>query len=212
MIKRILIVIIILLLAFVTFTLLKNGMTVLGYSVYSIPQIQQTSKDLDDKIEQSNELNKVTFQSKNDELSKALTDLVTEEKNYQDALNQSTKDQINKANTAQTYEMEFLWTKIGNYATSNKITLTMDVTTGAASDVKNLNFTVRGSYRGITNFVSNLENDPKLVGFKIEGFNLAPDTVAVAATDTSNGTDANSTTPSVGLVGTFTIKGISINI
>lgn len=194
MIKRILIIIIVLLLAFAAFTLLKNGMTVFGYSVYSIPQIQQTSSDLDDKISTSNELNKVTFQKKNDDLNKALTDLKTEKQNYQIALEQSTNDQINKASTVQKYEMEFLWTKIGNYATKNKVTLTMDVTAGLTSDTKNLNFTVNGSYLGITNFIYNLENDSKLVGFKIENFNLVP--------DTTNGA----------LAGTFTVKNININI
>jgi len=213
MIKRVLIGLIAILLVLVAFVILKNGVTVLGHDVYSIPKIQQASQDLDAKILECTTLNKITFNSKMDELNSSLESLVSEKARYQTVLDQSSEKQIADASKINKYSMEFLWAKIGNYATAKKVILTLNVTAGLTPDTNDLNFTLSGSYTGITDFIYSLENDSKLA-FKIEDFKLEPQTVTTTATDTTTtNTTTTSTTATVTvLTGTFTVRNLNINL
>ena len=74
----------------------------------------------------------------------------------------STGDEVKQATQFQKYEIESLWVKIGNHAKSEGVVMKMDLLRGTGDDNYNLNFTVNGSYIGITNFISNLENDSQL--------------------------------------------------
>jgi len=197
MIKRALILLIVALLVLAGVFLLQYGIAVLGYNIYGIPKIQETSNELDSKILKSTELNKVAFKSKNDELNTSLRQLIAEKERYQLVLSQSTSSQIAQASTINKYEMEFLWTKVGNYASANKVRLVMNVTSGSTSETKNLEFTLNGGYIGITDFIYSIENDSKLA-FKIENFKLEPET----SDESLKGT----------LKGTFIVRNIIINI
>ena len=83
------------------------------------------------------------------------------------------RDEVKQATQFQKYEIESLWVKIGNHAKSEGVVMKMDLLRGTGDDNYNLNFTVNGSYIGITNFISNIENDSQL-GFKIENFSMVP--------------------------------------
>lgn len=69
------------------------------------------------------------------------------------------------------YKLEFLWTRIGNYAKDNNVTPKMDVTSGSTNGVYNLVITVVGKYRKVADFIYAIENDSRL-GFKIEDFSM----------------------------------------
>ena len=87
----------------------------------------------------------------------------------------STESELEKASQEETYKIEYLWTKIGRHAAAEGVNIRMDVLTGDTADaeLKNINFTVTGSYIAISNFVSSIENDSEL-GFRIEDFKLIP--------------------------------------
>ena len=89
----------------------------------------------------------------------------------------STEGDVQAANQIERYEVETLWVKLGNYATSEGAIMRMDIVKGSenAEDTYNLKFTVNGSYISITDFISDIENDTTL-GFKIEEFKMAPST------------------------------------
>ena len=74
----------------------------------------------------------------------------------------------------QKYEVEALWVKLGNHATSEGATMKMDIVKGssATENMYDLNFTVNGSYISIIDFISDIENDSTL-GFKIENFHMS---------------------------------------
>ncbi len=79
-------------------------------------------------------------------------------------------------NAMDLYDVDFLWTTIGNYATEKGITLQFDVSksptaTAISSEyvMCNLNFTVTGEYIDITDFIYSIENDDKL-NFEISNF------------------------------------------
>lgn len=69
------------------------------------------------------------------------------------------------------YKLEFLWTKLGNYADDENVDIKIDVTNSQMSGRYNLNFTVTGAYTDVTQFIYDVENDSKL-GFKIENFGM----------------------------------------
>ena len=140
-------------------------------------------------------------------------ELESKKEEYLNLLPQNLEDGTQTLPTLKRYEIETLWVKIGNHATSEGTVIKMDVvqggtgietpstetevsnTTSTSSNQDyayyNLNFTVNGSYISITDFISDIENDDEL-GFKIEDFKLVP---------SSSGSD---------LQATFTCKDILI--
>ena len=74
------------------------------------------------------------------------------------------------------YKVETLWVKLGTYATTEGTVLQMDIKNSSkgGSGRYDLYFTVNGSYIGITDFISDIEND-SMLGFKIEEFKIRQD-------------------------------------
>ena len=76
------------------------------------------------------------------------------------------------ASKLEAYDIDYLWTKLGNYAKDENVVIKIEVTAGSASsNLYNLNFTVTGTYVGTTDFIYDIENDTKL-GFKIDNFKM----------------------------------------
>lgn len=88
------------------------------------------------------------------------------------------------------YEIEFLWTKLGNYAKDENIEIKINVTENTEYAAYDLNFTATGSYVGVTDFIYDIENDSKL-GFKIENFAMVSDAAGVQATFKCTGININ---------------------
>ena len=106
---------------------------------------------------------------------KFLKKLKEEKQNYQDMTAISSDGETQAVNQIEKYEIETLWVKLGNHATSEGVVMKMDVTSGSsgAQGSYNLNFTVTGGYVEIEDVISSIENDSTL-GFKIEEFKMAP--------------------------------------
>ena len=109
------------------------------------------------------------------DLKESAKKLKEEKQNYQDMTAISSDGETQAVNQIEKYEIETLWVKLGNHATSEGVVMKMDVTSGSsgAQDSYNLNFTVTGGYVQIEDFISSIENDSTL-GFKIEEFKMAP--------------------------------------
>ena len=89
------------------------------------------------------------------------------------------------------YEIEFLWTKLGNYAQDENVEIRIDVVNSSAEGLYDLNFAIAGKYAKVADFLYDLENDSKL-GFKVEDFHM-------------NAVEN-------GVQGTFSCKEIGLNI
>ena len=135
------------------------------------------------EIEIAQQLLKKNYPETKEKLASSISDLLSKKEEYFKLAKLSSDKEITKANTEETYLIEFLWTRIGNHATSKGVNLTIDVKTGDAGDpmVKNLTITAKGYYVGIMDFVSSLENDDKL-NFKIENFKLVQEDELLTAT------------------------------
>ena len=190
--KKILILILIGLLLALSIFIVVSGFEIGNIEVLSFVGIQERNKELDETIQQASKLAEKDYKQAINNVLENSKNLEQTKKEYEDMTAISTQGDIQLANQLQKYEIETLWVKLGNYATSEGVIIRMDVVNGSASEVYNLKFTATGSYISITDFISDIENDSSL-GFKIEEFKMLP---------ASSGSD---------LQATFVCKDISIN-
>lgn len=169
--KNILMTVISILLTALIIICMVKGITIGKFQILSIPEIKTASLKLDSEIENLNNLKNVTYKKKLGDLESSIKNLTTAKQKYLDLASISTDIEIQQANQEQTYAMEFLWDKVGTYATREGITLTWNVVSTGINNKYNLNFTVTGSYIGIINYIYSLENDSELA-FRIENFKI----------------------------------------
>lgn len=189
--KKLLISILIILLLVLCGFAVTKGYNIGNFTVLGVEAIKEKNEQLDESIGQATKLASTDYPKAISDTETDLKKLTEEKKNYEDMVTISTGDEVKQATQFQKYEIESLWVKIGNHAKSEGVVMKMDLLRGTGDDNYNLNFTVNGSYIGITNFISNIENDSQL-GFKIENFSMVP---------------SSSTTD---LQATFTCKDITI--
>ena len=171
--KKILISLLIILLLILNCFAILKGVKIFGLDILSIGQIKEKNDNLNAKIAQATTLASTDYPKALSEMDTDLKKLEEEKKNYEDMVTISTNDQVQLANQYQKYEVEYLWTIIGNHATKEGVVIKIDIIASSGENNYNLNFTVTGSYIGITEFISDIENDSAL-GFKIENFSMRP--------------------------------------
>lgn len=180
--KKLLISILILLLVILAYFTMFKGMSLGSLQILGISQIVDLNDSLTNTIQKTNSLLKKEYPSKQEELSDSVTELLEKKEEYFKMAKVSTEGEINKANTEETYLIEYLWARVGGHATSNSVVLEFNVK--ASSDDQNmydLAFIAKGQYTKIIKFISALENDDKL-NFKIENFKMVKDNTNLVAT------------------------------
>ena len=183
--KDILITVISILLTVVIIICMVKGLTVGSFRILIISNINQESLNLDNEVDELNNLKNVTYKKKIDDLQTATKDLTTAKQKYLDLASVSSDEEIQEANLEQTYAMEFLWNKVGSYATKEGVTLKWDVSSTGVNNKYTLNFTTTGSYVGVISYIYALENDSDLA-FRIENFKMTASGENVTATFTVN--------------------------
>ncbi len=193
--RKILIVVLICLLLLLGGYIVINKLEVGPLEILGILEIKNENSKLDTKIEEASKLASSDYQAELTNLNKSLKTLQNEKQSYEDLVVLSSNDEVDAAAKFEKYAIEYIWTKVGNHATSEGVVMKLEVTKGSSNTqgLYDLKFTVTGNYIGITDFISDIENDDRL-GFKIEDFKMVP----------GGSTDD--------LVGTFTCKDISIDI
>lgn len=173
--KKLLILILITLLLILTMFIGIKGVTIGKIEILGIQGIQAKNSELDSKIQDAAKLVEKTYAQTISEVNSNAKKLKEEKQNYQDMTAISSDGETQAVNQIEKYEIETLWVKLGNHATSEGVVMKMNVTSGSsgAQDSYNLNFTVTGGYVQIEDFISSIENDSTL-GFKIEEFKMAP--------------------------------------
>ena len=192
--KKIIMGAVIFFLLLITILLLTGRVSFGSFKILGVEDIKVKSKELDDKISEISDLTTTKYKQKYAELEAAQKTMLQSKQDYEDKLAYSTQNEIESANKLENYNIEFLWTKIGRYATQQGIGLKLEVQNGTTQDLKNLVFAATGKYIPITDFVYSLENDAEL-NFTIDNFKLEP----------------NSSDGSV-LIASFTVADISMNV
>ena len=204
--KNILISVISILLTVIIIICMFRGISIGQFKILSIPDIKLSSIKLDSEIEELNNLKNVTYKKKLNDLQSSIKNLTSAKQSYLDLASISTDTEIQQANQEQTYAMEFLWNKVGTYATNQGLALTWNVVSTGVNNKYTLNFTITGSYIGIINYIYSLENDSELA-FRIENFKIVS---AGAASSNSNSNSNSSTQDNTKVTATFTVSNIGI--
>ena len=173
--KKLLMLILIALLVAFSIFLFIQGVHIGSFEIPGIKIIQEKDDELDAKIQQAGKLAEKDYKQAVGDVTASSQQLKQQKKNYEDMTAISTDAEGKSTNQIEKYEIETLWVRLGNHATSQGVVMQMDVIKGNSStqDMYNLKFTATGSYISITDFISAIENDSTL-GFKIEEFKMAP--------------------------------------
>ena len=173
--KKLLILILIALILALSIFIVMNGLTIGKINILGINGIRDKNAQLDKQVEQASRLAEQDYKQAVNEVESNVQELQNKKQEYQDMTAVSTEGDIQAANQIQRYTIDTLRVKLGNYATQEGTTLRMDVLKGTntTEETYNLRLTVNGSYVGITDFVSDIEND-SILGFKIENFKMQP--------------------------------------
>ena len=171
--KKILLALLLILLVVLTCLTIFNGMNLFGIEICGITQIREKNDNLNYKIAQATTMASTEYPKALSDIQTNLKKLEQEKKNYEDMVTINNGEQMQLVNQYQKYEVEYLWTIIGNHATKEGVVIKIDIVAASGNNKYNLNFTVNGSYIGITEFISDIENDSAL-GFKIENFTMKP--------------------------------------
>lgn len=194
--KKVLILILIILLGVMCYNTIKNGYELAGFSVLGLGEIQVENENLDTELLKAEELKNKDYPSKLGEISTASKELLSTKKTYDELIAYSSEQEVIDAAKSERYDIEVLWTRVGNHATGNGVVPKMDLVASSNNtpNANDLKFTVTGNYIAITDFIRDIEEDVKL-GFAIEEFELVP----VTAGEGTN------------LQATFRVKDIFIN-
>ena len=170
--RKALLSILVLLIVILIALFMKNGLSIGSFRVYSFQDIATKNDELTKAISDANTEND-NYSAALNSIDQSVAELTNTKKAYLDAIAESTDDEIKAATQTKTYTIEYLWSKIGNHATKQGVKLKMEVASSALPDqeYRNLNFTADGEYLAITQFLYNIENDADL-DFTIDNFHM----------------------------------------
>lgn len=170
--KNSLMTVICLLIVLLIVLLMVKGLSIGNFKILSISQIIQSGEQLDEDIANVNSLKNSVYRQKLTNLETATKTLSSSKQQYLDIANVSTDAEIRAATQNQTYTMEYLWSKLGGYATQEGVNTKLEVKATSEENENTLNFTVTGSYVGIINYITAIEDDSDL-SFRIENFKIS---------------------------------------
>lgn len=177
--RKVLFILILILMTGITINVVANGVQIKDISLFGVNQIKSEDETINSLNAQLSELTVTKYPSTLKTLESSAEKMQKTKSEYENkALLLSDKDRHMQT---EQYEIEFLWTRLGNYAKDNDVDIKIEVTASQISGRYDLNFTVTGAYPDVTQFIYDLENDSKL-GFKVEKFNMVSDTNGVKAT------------------------------
>ena len=237
--KRVIIIVLLILAILFGYQIIVNGIEngegeIL---VSSYEQVEDISSDLVRDVASYNNLNDLQYNEMLTSLNTTMEEYEDTKEEYEELLEEigdifGGSQEVIYAPVS-IYEIDFLWTIIGNYARTEGIVITMDVSrsTVSSSDASgygyyNLNFSVSGEYIDISNFLYDIEDDDRL-SFEIRDFsmtsgaasftiyNVPIDNETMTISNTSNSLTTDSTTNqgtnTTNSVGNETVESNSVN-
>lgn len=182
--KKILIAILIVLLGLMAYYSLTQEINIFSIKISGIEGLKTSNEKLTKEIEATNKIINTEYQQKIASLNTELKNLSKARQKYVDIVNLSSPEEILAANQEETYSIEFLWAKIGNHATNEKVDLKFEVVSSSlGNNIYDLNFTVSGEYVQIMNFIYAIEDDVELY-YRIKTFKIIPSGSNLTATFT----------------------------
>ena len=144
----------------------------------SFAEVEQVRFEKQQVLGELNYKNSTEFTAKKAALNSAAEEYKNKKNQYDSLVKDGKITDSDLYDSMELYDIDFLWTIIGNYATQKDVTLQFDVSKSATSAaissqyvMCDLSFTVTGEYIALTDFVYSMENDEKL-NFEISNFVL----------------------------------------
>ena len=168
--RKILISILVCLLLIGSAFFMVNGIS--KVNIKGIKGLSKKNEQIEQKISDLSNVISVTYANTESNLKRTANTLQDSKTEYENQAALSNSLSPSYASQLETYDIDYLWTKLGNYARDEKVVIKIDlVASGTSTNLYNLNFTTTGAYVNITNFIYEIENDSKL-GFKIDEFKM----------------------------------------
>ena len=160
--RKVLLSILTVLLVVMTALIMKNGIKIGSLQVLGFQGLADESQKLTEKIDEANQ-KEDSYKSTLSALESDSKSLAQAKKDYLDLVSVSSASDIQQALQTKTYTIEYLWSRVGNHATSEGVTVTMNVVSSSAgTGYRDLEFTANGKYLAISNFIYDLENDTRI--------------------------------------------------
>lgn len=177
--------------------LMVKGIKMGNVEVYSIKEIIKQNEDTAQELTELATLTTVDYETAIQDLEETNKKLVDNKEKYYDLVDVSSDKEL--VYESEEYDIAYLWTIIGRYATDDELELIMNVVkSGVYYDLK---FTLKGEYDNIKTFVSEIENDSELQ-FRIHDFKMIP------GVKLQRGRELEDT---MKLEASFAVKDISLN-
>ena len=125
--KKILISVIFVLLIICLYFTCANGIKIANLKVESLGSIKKMDEQLNNKKLEANEKNLKEYPASLSKLKEAINSLNIEKDKYNEKVKYLGGDVAVNTLQVEKYKIEFLWTKLGNYADKHQIKMQMDV-------------------------------------------------------------------------------------
>lgn len=214
--RKLLILIVLVLITWFSYTAIAQGVTLGQIDVENFIYVQDQSKELDTRIGEIIEKTTVQYDEKKSTLNNAVKEYKAAKEEFQD-LEEAQKQMA--IESVDLFDIDFLWTIVGNYATEEKTLLQFDIlessikrTESTSYIMCDLKFEVSGAYPDVTKFIYDLEDDDRLK-FEISDFKMKKHEVEIPNSKnmTKEQIDAEKAKQENYVDATFTVKGIPLN-
>ena len=166
------------------------GFKIGKFEILSISDIIEKNNNVKSKIEKVTTLATSTYPATVSKVEDTIDEFNIQKQKYEEMSELNSDD--DGVFETEKYDIGYLWTTLGKYASKNNVGLALDVKNATVTDLYDLDFTIQGEYVDISTFITKIENDSNLL-FRIYNFKLIP---------------GKST---VDLKATFTVKDVNID-
>lgn len=188
--RKYILIFILIILAILFFTIFFAGISIGGFKLNSYKNIIQVSNQRKSLSAELSNKNNIEFEEKKTTLDSTVNKYNELKAKYDQLVSEGKISNQNLYNSMDLFDMDYLWKKIGDYATEKGVKLQIDVVKSETATaitpeyaICDLNFTIKGEYGAITDFMYNFEKDDEL-NFETSNFLLEENGEELQATFT----------------------------
>lgn len=149
-----------------------HGVKIGNFEILSIQKLIEKNDELDGKITEATDLATITYQENIQNLEETYGKYKTKKQKYEE-LAGTINNKGNKIYETKQYDIGYLWRILGNYARKRNVNLGIQVQkNNNGNSSYNINFTVKGKYVNISQFITDIENNSDLY-FRIYNFQIS---------------------------------------
>lgn len=149
-----------------------HGVKIGNFEILSIQKLIEKNDELDGKITEATDLATITYQENIQNLEETYEKYKTKKQKYEE-LAGTINNKGNKIYETKQYDIGYLWRILGNYARKRNVNLGIQVQkNNNGNSSYNINFTVKGKYVNISQFITDIENNSDLY-FRIYNFQIS---------------------------------------